>query len=133
MKRFPIIVALLLIPCIGCLGFRPTGVLAEDAPPNEAEIVQLPPDLDGMPKLTEGPPPPAPTHLVNPADITAENHREAVERLKEELERDRKAADDFPNYSKVSHVKRSWGGSVIRRHDVAIVAVAEHPEHAAGD
>jgi hypothetical protein len=44
--------------------------------------------------------------LVSPSDIDASNHKEAVRKLVEEIELDRKATDEFPNYSSVSRIER---------------------------
>jgi hypothetical protein len=43
--------------------------------------------------------------LVSPNEIDPDNPAEAVRRLSEEIDADRKAVDQFPNYPKVSHVK----------------------------
>jgi hypothetical protein len=94
---------------VGCMQFRPTGPLAEPgemqaARDRPAEIV---PDTQDLPKIamTDGPPPPAPTQLIAADDISASTSAEAVKKLTAEIEHDRNAAADFPNYSKISKVK----------------------------
>lgn len=100
---------LLLTPAVGCLQFRGTGPIFGDGPTakpsatNPAAMI-LP---DGTaPVLPAAPPPPAPAHLISAADIDAANHADAVKKLVDEIEQDRRAADRFPNYSSVSRVER---------------------------
>ena len=99
--------ALLMTLSVGCMQFRPTGPLAE---PGEVQAARerpadIVPDTGDLPKMAEGPPPPAPTQLIVADDISATTSSDAVKKLTEEIVQDRNAAADFPNYSKVSKIK----------------------------
>jgi hypothetical protein len=94
---------------VGCMQFRPTGPLAE---PGEMQAARnrpadIVPDTEDLPKIamTEGPLPPAPTQLIAANDISASTSADAVKKLTAEIEQDRNATADFPNYSKISKVK----------------------------
>lgn len=97
---------LLLLPAVGCMSFRPVGVFD---PTGDAKRAVGPEGMKAMEAAARvpdaPPPPPAPVQLVSPADIDPDNPADAVRRLSEEIEADRKAVDDFPNYPKVSRVK----------------------------
>jgi hypothetical protein len=86
---------LLLLPAVGCMQFRPVGILDPEGNSRQPVEVAPPP---------EAPPPPAPVQRVSPADIDPDNPQEAVRKLAEEIEADRKAVDQFPNYPRVSKV-----------------------------
>lgn len=97
---------LLLLPAVGCMSFRPVGVLD----PTGASRREVGPEgmraIETVARMPEsGPPPPAPVQLVSADEIDPNNPGEAVKRLSEEIDADRKAVDQFPNYPKVSHVK----------------------------
>ena len=103
----------LLSPAVGCMSFRPTGpIFGGDAPPPTMRPSKTNPNamiaIDGVPPpvLSEAPPPPAPVHLVSPGEIDSTNHKDAVKKLVEEIELDRKATAEFPNYSTVSRIER---------------------------
>jgi hypothetical protein len=90
--------------------FRPTGPLFADQPglkPSKTNPNAMI-DRDGtaMPVLAEGPPPPAPAYLVSPNEISATNHEDVARRLADEIEQDRRATEQFPNYATVSKVER---------------------------
>lgn len=96
----------LLLPAVGCMSFRPVGMLD----PTGASRRDVGPEgvkaIESAARVPDsGPPPPAPVQLVSPNEIDADNPAEAVRRLSEEIDADRKAVDQFPNYPKVSHVK----------------------------
>ncbi len=97
--------ALLLAPAVGCVSFRPVGVLD---PTGEAKRAVGPEGIRAMEavaRVPDAPPPPAPVQLVSPGEIDPANPEEAVRRLSEEIDADRKAVDQFPNYPTVSHIK----------------------------
>ncbi len=110
MKSFFLLsVATVLGLSVGCIQFRPTGPLAD---PDEMKAsrqrpADIVPDTADMPKMAvaEGPPPPAPIQLVSADEISSKNSAEMVKKLTEEIAKDRDAAADFPNYSKVSKIK----------------------------
>ncbi len=95
-----------LLPAVGCMSFRPVGVFD---PNGDAKKAVGPEGLKAMEAAARvpdaAPPPPAPVQLVSPADIDPDNPADAVRRLSEEIDADRKAVDEFPNYPKVSRVK----------------------------
>jgi hypothetical protein len=86
---------LALLPCVGCMQFRPVGILDPEG------VSSRPPEVAPLP---EAPPPPAPVQMVSPGDIDPSNPQEAVRKLAEEIGADRKAVDHFPNYPRVSKV-----------------------------
>lgn len=96
---------LLFLPAVGCMQFRPVGVLD---PTGEARKEIGPEGVQAVNaaagRLPDGPPPPAPVQLVSPAEIDADNPDDAVKKLTAEIDADRKAVDQFPNYPKVSKV-----------------------------
>lgn len=92
---------LLLLPSVGCLGFRPVGVLDPDGAANRAAEMAV---MNEVERLPEAPPPPAPTRLISPDEIDPANPAEAVRKLAAEIETDRRAVEQFPNYPKVSKV-----------------------------
>jgi hypothetical protein len=86
---------LALLPAVGCMQFRPVGILDPEG------VYSRPPEVATPP---EAPPPPAPVQLVSPNDVDPNNPQEAVRKLAEEIDADRKAMDQFPNYPRVSKV-----------------------------
>jgi hypothetical protein len=87
------------------MSFRPVGVLD---PTGEARREVGPEGVravEAAARVPDGPPPPAPVQLVSAAEIDPENPEQAVRKLAEEIDADRKAVDQFPNYPKLSHVK----------------------------
>ena len=102
MKRY--LSLLILLPAVGCTPFKPVGILD----PNGEAKRNLDPmavaEAEGM-RIPEAPPPPAPAQLVSAADIDPANPDDAVRKLAAEIESDRKAADGFPNYPKMSRVR----------------------------
>jgi len=108
-----LLILVLLSPSVGCMSFRPTGpIFGEDAVQPTMKPSKTNPNamiaIDGVPPpvLPDAPPPPAPVSLVSPGEIDASNHKEAVRKLVEEIELDRKATSEFPNYSSVSKIER---------------------------
>jgi hypothetical protein len=98
---------LLLLPAVGCMSFRPVGVLDPNGDAKKAVGPEGMRAIDAAAgRIPDGPPPPAPVQLINPADIDADDPAEAVRKLSEEIDADRKAVEQFPNYPKVSHVKQ---------------------------
>ena len=94
---------------VGCMQFRATGPLADpgDLKASRDRPADIVPDTEDLPKMAmnEGPPPPAPTQLIAADDISASTSADAVKKLTAEIEQDRNATADFPNYSKISKVK----------------------------
>ena len=96
---------LLLIPAVGCMQFRPVGIFDPTGEARKALGPEGMQAVNAVGRVPDGPPPPAPVQLVSPAEIDAANPDEAVRKLTAEIDADRKAVDQFPNYPKVSHVK----------------------------
>lgn len=111
MKKLALMV--LLTPAVGCVHFQPIGPFAESfgAPPQMrttpegARVRELGPNMAAMPLMRPAPPPPLPAMMVTPSDVTVSNHKEAAQRLMQELETDRKAMNEMPRYSEVSVVR----------------------------
>ncbi|MCU0704438.1 MAG: hypothetical protein MUF18_10725 [Fimbriiglobus sp.] len=97
---------LLVLPAVGCMSFRPVGMLdptgesRREVGPEGVKAVEAAARVPDAP-----PPPPAPVQLVSADDIDPANPAEAVRKLSEEIDADRKAVDEFPNYPRVSKVK----------------------------
>ena len=110
MRKF-LLPRVLFSPAVGCMQFKPVGIL-NDAPPPTTKASKTNPnarialDPEAVPPLKEAPPPPAPANLVGPGEIDTKNYKEAVRKLAEEIDQDRKATDQFPNYSTVSKIER---------------------------
>lgn len=106
----------LLAPAVGCMSFRPVGpVFGDDAPPESRPTMRQSNTnphamiaIDGVPPpvLADAPPPPAPVNLVAPGDVDAANLSDAVRKLADEIHQDRRATDQFPNYSHLSRIER---------------------------
>jgi len=107
MKKLLLGIALVVLPAVGCMQFRPTGPLVDTATlrAREQQAAPIVPDTADLPKISEGPTPPAPTQLINADDISAGNSADAVKKLAAEIDQDRTATADFPNYSRVSNLK----------------------------
>jgi hypothetical protein len=102
-----------VVPMVGCMSFRATGpLLGEDAAPATMRPSKTNPNariaIDGVPPpvLLDAPPPPTPVNMISPGDIDKANHQDAVKKLVEEIDLDRKATADFPNYSSVTRIER---------------------------
>lgn len=95
---------LVLVP-VGCMSFRPVGVLDEGGAARREMGPEAVRAVEVAARVPDGPPPPAPVQLVTAAEIDPDNPELAVRKLAEEIDADRKAVDQFPNYPKVSHVK----------------------------
>ena len=96
---------LMLLPAVGCMTFRPVGVFDPTGEARKAVGPEGMRAVEAAARIPDGPPPPAPVQLVSASEIDPDNPAEAVKRLSEEIDADRKAVDQFPNYPKVSHVK----------------------------
>ena len=115
MRKLALLTALAAtLPATGCLGLQPVGLMAKhfDAKPAatksaDGAVVTPPADAPaGGPVLQPAPPPPSPTFLITPGEVTAANAADAVARLQKEIDGDRQALANFPNYAEVSTVRR---------------------------
>lgn len=105
MKNSLVMIAL-LFGTVGCVHLQPVGPMAKMMKPGHPqERVQQAKPVEAAPIITSAPPPPPPSLLVAPGEVGSDNHRDAIKRLTEELESDRKAIETMPRYSEVSVVK----------------------------
>lgn len=100
MKR--ILLLGLILTGTGCVHFKAVGPLAQmqGLQPDGNPIPQTP-----EPIVREAPRPTAPAVYVTPGEVTAANAEEALKRLTQELETDRRTMEAFPRYAEVSIVK----------------------------
>jgi hypothetical protein len=75
--------------------------------PAPGVTVTPPQDAPTGPVVQAAPPPPAPALFVTPGEVTEANYRQAIRRLTDELDADRKSLEAMPKYSEVSVVKGS--------------------------
>ncbi len=101
MKAILLMTAGLMLVGSGCLHFKPIGPLAGLAAPSADGGTTDAPE----PILREAPRPTLPSVYVTPSEITPANADEAVKRLAQELETDRRSMDAMPRYAEVSIVK----------------------------
>ena len=97
----------------GCFSLQPVGLMAKQlgtrpAPTKSADGATVMPAADAPagPLLAKAPPPPVPSSLVSPDEVTAATAADAVANLVQELDADRQALANFPNYAEVSTVAR---------------------------
>ncbi len=102
MKTFAL--GLLLTAGVGCVHFQPIGPLADlqgspgKQPPADAPAQE--------PVVRPAPRPTPPALYVTPAEVTPLNADEAIKRLGQELETDRRTMEAMPNVSDVSVIKK---------------------------
>ncbi len=93
----------------GCLHIQPIGPLAHaqglpsNPPPIGSKAAAEATRLE--PILREAPKPTPPAMYVTPGEITATNADEAMKRLQQELETDRRITEAMPRYAEISIVK----------------------------
>jgi hypothetical protein len=98
MKR---LLFIMMAASTGCMHIEAVGPLAE-AFPNKASLKDAPlPE----PIVKQAGKPTPPALYVTPAEITSANAAEAVKRLQQELDTDRRSLEAMPKYSEVSKVK----------------------------
>jgi len=102
-----------LIAQAGCLTLTPVGPFANQmvskptaAKPSPGVTVKAAEDAPAGPILMAPPPPPMPTLLVTPGEVTSANAADTMNRLIRELEADRAALDAMPVTAEVSVVGR---------------------------
>jgi hypothetical protein len=96
----------------GCSTFQPVGPMASvftsasAAPKKVAPGVSVsePVDAPEGPSLVTAPPPPSPTFLITPGEVQGTNTADAIARLRQEIDADTKALDQFPKYAEVSKI-----------------------------
>jgi hypothetical protein len=100
MRLLPLALVLL---STGCVHFKPIGPLAQmqGLPPDGKSVSGDTPE----PILREAPRPTPPAVYVTPGEVTAANADEALKRLTQELDTDRRTLEAFPRYAEVSIVK----------------------------
>ena len=94
--------ALILI-ATGCVHIKPIGPLAQWqglSQDGKAAPLETP-----EPIMREAPRPTPPAVYITPGEVTAANADEALKRLTQELDTDRRTMEAFPRYAEVSVVK----------------------------
>ena len=110
-KRLASFFACGLVAQTGCLTLTPVGPFAKQLvskPTATKPGVTVTPaeDAPAGPIVTNPPPPPLPTLLVTPGEVTAANAADTMNRLIRELEADRAALEAMPITAEVSVVGR---------------------------
>jgi hypothetical protein len=87
---------------LGCVHIQPVGPFADGMTskaktPPEAEVPE--------PEVRSAPKPTPPALYVTPGEVTPANAADAVKRLQQEMEIDRRAMEAMPKYSEVSVIK----------------------------
>ena len=97
----------------GCLTLQPVGIMAKHlgtkpAATKTADGATVLPATDAPagPMMQKAPPPPTPSFLITPGEVSAATAPDAVARLLKEMDADRQALATFPNYAEVSTVGR---------------------------
>ena len=93
-----ILIASLAMLGIGCTTIQPVGPMAKMFPPKEKkeEAAAL------EPIVTQAPRPVPPAMLVTPGEVTEGNCQQAIEKLKQEMEQDRRSLEAMPRTSEIS-------------------------------
>jgi hypothetical protein len=93
----------LVLLTTGCVHFKPIGPLAQyqGLSPDGKPAAEAAPE----PILREAPRPTPPAVYVTPGEVTPANVDEAIKRLTQELDTDRRTMEAFPRYAEVSIVK----------------------------
>lgn len=102
MKRI-LLFGVLVLAGTGCVHFKAVGPLAQMqglAPDGKPPAEAVP-----EPILRDAPRPTAPAVYVTPGEVTAANVDEAIKRLTQELDTDRRTMEAFPRYAEVTVVK----------------------------
>lgn len=102
MKR-TMLFGFLILSGTGCVHFKAVGPLAQmqGLAPDGKPAPEAAPD----PILRDAPRPTAPAVYVTPGEVTSANVEEAIKRLTQELDTDRRTMEAFPRYAEVSVVK----------------------------
>lgn len=101
MKKL-LILGALFAASVGCASIRPIGPLAQMqglTPDGKT------PEHTPEPIVREGPRPTTPAVYVTPSEVTTTNVDEALKRLNQELETDRRTMEAMPRYAEVSKLK----------------------------
>ncbi len=98
-----LLLGLALTAGVGCVHIKPVGPLADwqGTAPDGKPV----PEQALEPIVREAPRPTAPAVYVTPGEVTATNADEAMKRLSQELDTDRRTMEAFPRYAEVSVVK----------------------------
>ena len=82
----------------GCMTITPVGPMAKMFPPKEKKEEAAVPE----PIVTQAPRPVPPAMLVTPGEVTEGNYQQAIEKLKQEMEQDRRSLEAMPKTSEIS-------------------------------
>lgn len=94
-----LLIAALFVPSAGCLTVQPLGPMKNVFPEKMTEPVAAEPIVRQAPRPTP------PAMLVTPGEVTEGNAAAVVEKLKQELEQDRRSLEAMPRASEVSVLK----------------------------
>ncbi len=83
---------------LGCATIQPVGPMAKVFPPKEKKDEATIPE----PVVTQAPRPVPPALLVTPGEVTEANYQQAIDKLKQELEQDRRSLEAMPRSAEVS-------------------------------
>jgi hypothetical protein len=95
----------------GCVTLQPIGPFAEQlggapAPHQPSNAVRVTDQPDRAVHLPPAPPPVPPAILVSPGDVGEMTPQQAADKLREEMNADRKALERMPRYAEVSRLPR---------------------------
>lgn len=104
----PVAFGLLLTAGLGCVHIQPVGPLAQlrGLPANPPPGGAAPADEAPEPVVRPAPKPTPPALYVTPAEVTPLTADEAIKRLGQELDTDRRTMEAMPNISEVSVIKK---------------------------
>jgi hypothetical protein len=97
--RISLLLTALLVTSAGCLTIKPLGPMKNVFPDKKADEQVLEPIVQQAPRPTP------PAMLVTPGEVAEGNSQAVIEKLKQELEQDRRSLDAMPKSSEVSFVK----------------------------
>ena len=82
---------------LGCTTIQPVGVMTKYFPKKEVKE-----EAAVEPVVTQAPRPVPPAMLVTPGEVTDGNYQQAIEKLKQEMEQDRRSLETMPRTSEIS-------------------------------
>lgn len=83
----------------GCTSIQPVGPMAKVFPPKKDKKED---EVTPEPIVQQSPRPVPPAMLVTPGEVTEGNYQMAIEKLKQEMEQDRRSLESMPKPSEVS-------------------------------
>ncbi len=111
MKKLLMLCVVIVGGSSGCMHVQPIGPLADTfggsklANSDAKRSAIISPDNAKEPIIRAAPKPTPPALYVTPGEVTSSNVDEALKRLNQELETDRRGIDAMPKYAEISKVK----------------------------